>query len=292
MTSFLPLKKKYIYYTIDLYILSNNIVIFLCFLTYNLFCCIINLFYLKGLIFINLVAAIIIFNILILIYQIIIEIFSVLFRLNGVSFDKAKFQVISMLTGTGFTTNESESILLTQSRRKLAQNIMLFSYIFNVSIVSIIVNLFVSTPNTNIQEIRVCIFLVLVNLIFMIIISKFQPAKRAIESITTKLAHKKYNSNDNLVTVYDTYGKNVIAEVELKQLNNNMKNKSIQDFGLRSNYNVQLLIVKRNDEIISDVKSSTIIENNDILVVFGKLKDIHNAFGHQHHKITEETKIL
>ena len=36
--------------------------------------------------------------------------------------EKARFQVISLLTGTGFTTRESEIVLSTRRRRRLARN--------------------------------------------------------------------------------------------------------------------------------------------------------------------------
>ena len=94
---------------------------------------------------INLLAAIIVFNVLILMYQIIIEIFSSIFSIEGVQIDKSKFQVISILTGTGFTTNESELMLSTKRRRKLTQILILFSYLFNITIVSTIINLFIYT---------------------------------------------------------------------------------------------------------------------------------------------------
>lgn len=68
-------------------------------------------------------------------YQIIIEIFSSIFSIEGVQIDKSKFQVISILTGTGFTTNESELMLSTKRRRKLTQILILFSYLFNITIV-------------------------------------------------------------------------------------------------------------------------------------------------------------
>lgn len=229
-------------------------------------------------VFINLVAAIIIFNILILVYQVIIEIFSILFRLNGVSFDKAKFQVVSILTGTGFTTSESEAILLTKRRRSLAQGIMLFSYIFNISIVSIIVNLFASTSRANPEEIKICVLLVIINLFIMLVIGKFHPIRRFIDSITTKLAHRKYSRAENHITVYDTYGKNVVAEVDIRHLKEYMQGRSIKDFGLKSNYHIQLLVVKREEDIISEITPDTVIENNDILIVFGKLHDIKHAF--------------
>ena len=42
----------------------------------------------------NLVLALILFNILILLYQIIIEVFTILFRITGINLEKSRFQVI------------------------------------------------------------------------------------------------------------------------------------------------------------------------------------------------------
>ena len=69
----------------------------------------------------NIYAAASLFAVLILLYWVISEVFTVLFRLIGLPEEKARFQVVSLLTGTGFTTRESEMILSTRSRRRLAR---------------------------------------------------------------------------------------------------------------------------------------------------------------------------
>src|SRR3954471_1286030 len=56
----------------------------------------------------------------------VIEIFVILFRLTGLKTEVSRFQVISMMTGTGFTTGESELILGHPIRRKLATILILF----------------------------------------------------------------------------------------------------------------------------------------------------------------------
>jgi Trk-type K+ transport system membrane component len=48
----------------------------------------------------------------IVIFLIVVEVITVLFKLTGLSEEKARFQVISLLTGSGFTTKEAE--LITQ----------------------------------------------------------------------------------------------------------------------------------------------------------------------------------
>jgi hypothetical protein len=56
----------------------------------------------------------------------VIEIFVIFFRLTGLKKEVSRFQVISMMTGTGFTTVESELILGHPIRRKLATFLILF----------------------------------------------------------------------------------------------------------------------------------------------------------------------
>src|SRR4051794_18364085 len=56
----------------------------------------------------------------------VIEIFVIFFRLTGLKKEVSRFQVISMMTGTGFTTGESELILGHPIRRKLATFLILF----------------------------------------------------------------------------------------------------------------------------------------------------------------------
>ena len=82
----------------------------------------------------NLTGAFILFGIFIFGYMAIAEVFTVLFRLTGLTREKARFQVISMLTNSGYTTSESELITQSKVRRRLARLTMLFGYSFTVTI--------------------------------------------------------------------------------------------------------------------------------------------------------------
>lgn len=70
----------------------------------------------------------------------VIEIFVVLFRLTGLKLEVSRFQVISLMTGTGFTTGESELILGHPIRRKLATFLILFGAFSLAVIISSISN--------------------------------------------------------------------------------------------------------------------------------------------------------
>ncbi|MCM3116140.1 TrkA C-terminal domain-containing protein [Neobacillus sp. MER 74] len=70
----------------------------------------------------------------------VIEIYVVLFRLTGLNLKVSRFQVISLMTGTGFTTEESELILGHPIRRKLATFLILFGAFSLAVIISTISN--------------------------------------------------------------------------------------------------------------------------------------------------------
>ena len=73
----------------------------------------------------NIYMALSLFSFIILLYWIITELFTILFRMTGLPDERARFQVISLLTGCGFTTKESEMILARRRLRLLERNISL-----------------------------------------------------------------------------------------------------------------------------------------------------------------------
>lgn len=233
-------------------------------------------------------ATIIVFNVLVIIYQILIEVFSSLFIIDGIQIDKAKFQIISILTGTGFTTHESELMLMTKRRRKMTQVIMLFSYIFNISIVSTIVNVFISYGNTNLLEVSIGIGLTLLNFILLLVLYKSNHMRKKFEEFIKRTAMTAREKRKSIISIYDTYGNKVIAEVEVIKLKYGMKTKNIAQLELKNKYQIQILVVKRGEELLSEITSDFVIKEGDILVVFGKLKEIKKLFCKE---IQEKDKI-
>ena len=222
----------------------------------------------------NLATSLILFNILILIYQIFVQIFSILFSLTGLNMDRSKFQVISMLTGTGFTTAESESVVSTKRRRRLAQDLMLFSYIFNISIVSTFVSIFTSSSSASLSQLQIGILYTIVNLIVMYWLNKSATFKNFLDITINKITSKRLKKN--IITVFDTYGDKVIAEINLKNIPITLANLSIRDFG--QTHKMQILVIKRDDIVISNVSVNDIIQSGDIITIFGNLRDIKYIF--------------
>lgn len=71
---------------------------------------------------------------------------------TGLDREKSSFQVVSLLTGSGFTTAESELVTSSRQRRRLAKITMLFGYVFNITFVSAFVNVFLSFKQREISN--------------------------------------------------------------------------------------------------------------------------------------------
>ncbi len=206
-----------------------------------------------------------------------IEVFSAIFRVDGVQIDKARFQIISILTGTGFTTNESEIMLATRKRRKITQIMILFSYIFNISIVSTIVNLFISTSNTSLTELIIGVVLTVINITLLIGLNKSTKIRRIFDNLVLRIGKRKKKRKINPISIYDYYGNKVIAEVRIIKMHDKITDLNIVK--LKKDYNIQLLVVKRGSLIISDIDETIKIQDNDVLLVFGNYKVIRNLFS-------------
>ncbi len=235
---------------------------------------------------INLLAALIVFNLIIIIYQIVIEVFSAIFSIEGIQLDKAKFQIISILTGTGFTTAESELMLATKRRRKLTQTMILFSYIFNVTILSTIVNIFISTTHTSWHEVLIGVILTIINFTILIIFNKSGKIRSIFDKKVKVLAMQFRKRKGNSISVYDVYGEKCVVEVNLRGLNRKIQDKTPKD--LDKEYNIQILVIKRGEELFTNIEKME-IKRNDILIVFGNLKNIKKLF--RLNRVTSKKKV-
>ena len=162
----------------------------------------------------NIYVAATLFALLILLYWIISEVFTMIFRFIGLPEDKARFQVTSLLTGCGFTTHESEMILSTKRRRRLARITMLFGYVFNITVVSAFVNVFLSLKVSQVGGYIAGILIPLGTVATLIILARIPAVKAWIESSLRKAAgNLSKDKTVNTVMLIDHIGHGCIAQV-------------------------------------------------------------------------------
>lgn len=228
----------------------------------------------------NIYLALTLFSLIILIYWVISELFTMLFRFTGVPDEKARFQVISLLTGCGYTTHESELLLSSKSRRRLARVIMLFGYVFNVTIISALVNVFFSLKISEVVSDIVSMIIPLsaaVVIVLFIRIPKVRTwGERLLEKIVGKIVRRE---NENSVLLLDYIGDDSIAQITLNKVPEAYVNKPLSELGIKKEHNILVMLVDRGKA--EPATADTVFHTGDKLTVFGDYRTICEVFDAQ-----------
>ncbi len=225
--------------------------------------------------------------IVMVIYFFLIEIFTVLFRITGLTREKARFQVISMITCAGFTTSESEIITTYKRRRKIAVTCMIAGTAFNVLIISLIINLIGSISDSDVLKDQLVWIISIIGAFFLIIIITRIPfVSRQIEKLIESIARKIFSrhSNSNVLTMLDSYDDDAIVEIYINNIPDVLKNKTLMESNFKNQYNLNILMLKRGNRTI-DISKDTVIQNKDQIILFGKKQTIKDLFTY---KVDEE----
>ena len=104
---------------------------------------------------------------IIIVLLLICRIGTILLYLTGLDLPKAQFQALSSLTGTGFTTRDSEMIVGHKVRRRIVMVLMVLG---NAGLVGMVATLFnaIRGPHYEISLLRILLLLALIWTIFWI----------------------------------------------------------------------------------------------------------------------------
>ena len=221
--------------------------------------------------------AIILFLLVIFVYLVFIEIFTIIYMITGISESKARFQVISLITNTGFTTEDSELIMNSNLRKGIAKFIMVFSYCFSVSIVALLVNFFMEVGN--IQEVNYILILGIFTFfaISYILIKNVNFSRKIfysmIEKLTKKFIYK--NNENNIVVIEKIDDKKVFAKVVINIVPYDLLNNTIEKSGIKRKYSIQIISINRNDKSLFPIKANDTVQIGDVMFVVGNLNNIN-----------------
>ena len=232
----------------------------------------------------NIYLAFSLFALIILVYWVISELFAMLFRFTGLPDEKARFQVISLLTGCGFTTHESELLLTTKTRRRLARITMLFGYVFNITIVSAFINVFLSLKVSELAADLVSSIIPLLAILFIVAFMRVPKVRawgdRLIEKLAGRIVHKDIA---NTIWPMDYIGQETIAQVSLQEVPEDLQGKALSESGLKENHNILVMLVERKGAKPVPAHADTVFEVGDKLTLFGDYQTICKAFHAREH---------
>lgn len=212
------------------------------------------------------------FLLLCFIFFLIIEITTVMFKLTGLPEEKARFQVISLLTSSGFTTKESELITQHPSRRKLAQYVMIIGYIGYLTGISFLINIIRTSLSVKNVLILLCFFMValflLKNKIFLRILDNL------IEKIILKRPFKSPHKMYKLINRAKGYGVfNITLGEDSALIGVSLMNSNLKP------HKIIVLNIDKGNLFIGFPKRDYILENGDNLLLYGKVEEVNKVFN-------------
>lgn len=229
----------------------------------------------------SIMTSLVLFAVFIIIYTVIIEIFTVLFRLTGVTREKARTQVISLLTNCGFTTEESEIIMSAKRRRKLAQITMLCGYSFSMIIVSMMVNILLSLNQTELKNLLQSVLLTLAIMIALILLMRLHSVRSEFDLMIEKLGNRiMFGKQSNILILIDMYKERAVVEAVLDNIPAFLRGVKLGESQLKEQYGIQIMHIRRGGDVLELVDGETVLETGDSLLLFGDYKTIRQVFEH------------
>jgi hypothetical protein len=244
------------------------------------------------------ISALLMFGLTLVVAFVIVRIGAIAFELTGINWSQALFQAISCFTGTGYTTHEAELIADHPQRRRIASTLMILG---NASWVTLVVafatylnqrlredavgrvnlewwGLHFSVPTAALQIGKMILALAIVYLLYRFFVKSWAWDRLAgvirqhmkIRGVITPIAFEEM-----------TVGKKGYGILKLKlSEESKLCGKSLMESGLRKDFDLQVLAIERDDEILPNPNPSEILRVNDHLLCFGRRRGNHEQLRH------------
>ncbi|KXS43066.1 MAG: TrkA-C domain protein [Methanolobus sp. T82-4] len=204
---------------------------------------------------------------------IVTRIATIALTLTGMSSEVARFQARSALTGAGFTTNESETMMSHPVRRRIIMTLMLVG---NAGIVTVIASIILVSVNIGSTSWLGQIAIIFAGLMILLALTQ----SRWVDKNLTRLinfALMKWTSIETTDTASLIYlgGEYQVSELEIEP-EDWLADKTLAEMNLPDEGVLILGIQKPNGEYNGTPHASTKIRIGDILLLYGSGKSIHS----------------
>lgn len=213
----------------------------------------------------------VIFLILFVLLWLLVEILSIVLKHTGLELSKARFQVISILTHTGFTTRESELIAQHPTRRKIASALMIVSYAAQITLITLLFNVL----NQAAKNMLGTVIALGATTVFIIVVTQSRFLSERIDRMTEKLLKKRMkatNSSSRIEQVLNLSPEFSIYEL-IVDTDSFVCEKKLSELKLKEHF-IQILKIDRGSEMIDFPQADTRLLAGDRLIVYGKIDSL------------------
>ncbi len=209
----------------------------------------------------------------IFIFMLSIEFFTAIFQIGGMSRTKARFQVLSLLTNSGFKTKESEFITNDNFKRRVAVAIMVYTYVSLLVFISTLVYVAVNGDLLTLFVYVIAEIIVFYNIFTVVAV------KKLIYNFVYWLSTKHLLEKDsNTLKVIEEYNNKVLATVIIHSLADDIEDVEIQTLEQLSTLEIQVLCIERQSVLINTVLPTQKLLVGDKVTVYGDLINIQFLF--------------
>ncbi|WP_260320177.1 MULTISPECIES: hypothetical protein [Peribacillus] len=209
-----------------------------------------------------------------IIIALVIEISVTLLKMTGLKSKVARFQVISMLTGTGFTTDESKSIIDHPVRRKISMFLILFG-VFSLAVIISSISTLLS-DDLRLTELSIIIGILIV--LTVLIKSRFMNNR-----LSAKMKSEMYNhyelwehpiedilflEDDDVLMKIDIYEKSEYIDVKVADI-------------LSQEADINILFIESGEVKHRKELCEYKIKMGDNLFLYGNKKEIEETFSNE-----------
>ncbi|MBN6189322.1 TrkA C-terminal domain-containing protein [Aneurinibacillus sp. BA2021] len=212
------------------------------------------------------------FTLYIVLILLIIEMSTMLLQATGLRREVAKFQAISLLTGTGYTTSESELIIDHPLRRRIASFLIIFGTISFAVILSFVISFFVTTV-VHLADLGIGLVL-LVCALFLLRMPMLRRAFLRQIGKRVRQAPSSYLPVEGTVLLESGYS---LRQFRITPAHSHIVHAALKELDL-AQQNVKIMSIKRNGETIQHPTGSTTIQPGDIVLVYGHADAIRKFF--------------
>lgn len=212
------------------------------------------------------------FAVYLFILILIIEVATILLEATGLRKEVARFQAISLLTGTGFTTSESELVINHPVRRKIASFLIVFGAVSLAIILSYVISFFV-TSTIYLSDLGIGVG-VLIGAIF-ILRSPFIHTFLS-RNIGSRF-DKYYVHHKSVEEVFHLDDENVMRQFVLTESHRKLINIPLKQLRL-ADLDIKILHIMRNNVPIKNPTGSTVLLPGDEVLVYGNVQRMREYF--------------
>src|SRR3954447_20624735 len=197
--------------------------------------------------------------------------------LTGMSRDAARFQARSALTGTGFTTRESESVVDHPVRRRIIMGLMLLHYAGLAGAVSSLVLSFTWAQSTHEALLR--IGTIAGGLFVLWLLARSRVVDRVmVHAISWALNRWTGLTAHDFVILLDLEGDYTIREIRVGP-NSCLDGKMIRETGVRDNAFLILGLRRPGGQFVGAPKPDERIAAGDTLILYGQADALKGLTG-------------